>query len=91
MGGNTAPGALERIKEVVNWILNQNTCAEGLQGIYSAIKGETPCATRYLKAVAVDGSTVASVSWETLGNEYRYAQKRFGDQLESAGFERMGY
>lgn len=75
----------------LNWKINQNTNTGGLRGIYSAIEGDTPCATKFLKAVSEEGRVVAFQYWETLGNEYRYAQKAFGDQLEQNGFARMGY
>lgn len=76
----------------LDWKLETNSeKREGLQGIYTAMTGETPCATRHLKAVAMNGDIVAQVSWETLGDVYRYAQRKFGDQLEAAGFPRVGY
>ena len=75
----------------MNWQFNQNTNRNGLEGIFSAVQGELPCATKHLKAISIDGKVVAQVSWETLGDRYRYAQKEFGDQLEQAGYDRMGY
>lgn len=75
----------------LTWRLERNTDKDGLQGIYSATSSELPCADYYLKAVADDGSIVAQVSCETLGDRYRHAQRDFGDQLEQAGYGRRGY
>lgn len=82
---------VSQVVEIMNWSFNKNTNHNGLQGIYSATQGEVPCATRHLKAINLEGEIVAYVQWETLGNQYRYAQRKFGDQLEKAGFSRMGY
>ena len=37
----------------LNWKFNANTDTNGLVGIFSAIEGEAPCATKYLIIVHV--------------------------------------
>ena len=73
------------------WKFNQYTNKKGLKGIFTKNVGELPCQDKYLVALAENGDIVAQVSYEVTGNKYRWAQKQFGDQLEKALGDRMGY
>lgn len=70
---------------------HQYTNRNGLKGIYSKNTGELPFQDRTLIAVDVNDDIVAKVTSSTYGNDSRYSDRRFGNQLEEALGDRFGY
>lgn len=77
--------------DTAHWNCNKDTSRNGLKGIYCRTRGPLPCADREYAAVNEDNVCVAYIKYETIGNQWRYAQKRFGDQLQNAIGDRMGF